>query len=332
MKKAAFFGNSSVNLDRVYAFGRKEQVASLVDLYEHVITEENLNDHIDALSDLQYIFTTWGMFVPTEEQLDRMPKLEAVFYAAGSVKGFAEPFLKRGIRVISAANANAEFVADFAASQIQLGAKGFFHNFRCGGYNSLATRNSRDIEGMFEIHIGLIGAGFVGRKVISRLRDLPSIHLMVYDPFLTEEGATALGVKKASLEELFSRCLIVSNHAPNIPETVKMLRYEHFSAMMKNSTFINTGRGATVDEDDLTRALSERPDIVALLDVTWPEPPLEDSLLLNLPNIFYTTHIAGALGNEVCYMADLVIEDLKKIEAGEEPVYAVSLEALARMA
>jgi len=102
--------------------------------------------------------------------------------------------------------------------------------------------------------------------------------------------------------------------------------------MMKNSTFINTGRGATVDEDDLTRALSERPDIVALLDVTWPEPPLEDSLLLNLPNIFYTTHIAGALGNEVCYMADLVIEDLKKIEAGEEPVYAVSLEALARMA
>ena len=304
MKKAAFFGNNLRDLERVYAFGRKETVQGMADFYGTVITQDNIGEHLDALSDVNYIFTTWGMFAPTEEQLDAMPELEAVFYAAGSVKGFAEPFLKRGIRVISAANANAEFVADYAASQIQLAAKGFFHNFRCGDYRSFDTRNSRGIEGMFEIFIGLIGAGFVGRKVLSRLVSLPSIHLMVYDPFLSEEEAASLGVKKASLEELFR----------------------------ENSTFINTGRGATVVEDDLTAVLSGRPDIVALLDVTWPEPPAEDSLLLKLPNIFYTTHIAGALGNEVCYMADLCIEDLKLIEKGEAPVYGVSLEALKRMA
>ncbi len=332
MKKAAFFGNNLRDLERVYAFGRKETVQGMADFYGTVITQDNIGEHLDALSDVNYIFTTWGMFAPTEEQLDAMPELEAVFYAAGSVKGFAEPFLKRGIRVISAANANAEFVADYAASQIQLAAKGFFHNFRCGDYRSFDTRNSRGIEGMFEICIGLIGAGFVGRKVLSRLVSLPSIHLMVYDPFLSEEEAASLGVKKASLEELFLECLVVSNHAPNIPETVGMLRKEHFSVMKKNSTFINTGRGATVVEDDLTAVLSGRPDIVALLDVTWPEPPAEDSLLLKLPNIFYTTHIAGALGNEVCYMADLCIEDLKRIEKGEAPVYGVSLEALKRMA
>ena len=165
--------------------------------------------------------------------------------------------------------------------------------------------------------------------------DLLSRHrakIMVYDPYLTEDGAQALGVQKATLEEIFASCEIVSNHAPNIPETVGMLTYDLFSRMQKGATFINTGRGATVNEPDMIRFLSERGDVCALLDVTWPEPPVAGSPLYTLPNVFLTPHIAGSIGREVMLMGELCLDEFARYKKGEPLLYEVTLEQLARLA
>ena len=63
----------------------------------------------------------------TEDQIaEYFPNLKAVFYGAGSVQGFARPFLKSGVKVFSAWAANAVPVAEYTLSQILLANKGFF--------------------------------------------------------------------------------------------------------------------------------------------------------------------------------------------------------------
>ena len=83
-----------------------------------------------------------------------------------------------------------------------------------------------------------------------------------------------------------------------------MLNAALFRSMRPGATFINTGRGAQVNESDMAAVFGARPDLTALLDVTWPEPPEAGSPLYTLPNVHLSSHIAGSLGNEVVRMAD----------------------------
>ena len=101
MKRTAFICNNPATIDRVYAKGRKEKIGEISGLYPTVITAEKFQQHADALRDLEAVFSTWGMPRLTQEQLDQLPALKAVFNAAGSVKGFAEPLLRRRIVVVS---------------------------------------------------------------------------------------------------------------------------------------------------------------------------------------------------------------------------------------
>lgn len=69
--------------------------------------------------------------------------------------------------------------------------------------------------------------------------------------------------------------------------------------MRQGATFINTGRGAQVDEAGLIEVFKRRPDLTALLDITCPEPPEDGSELYTLPNIHLSSHIAGSKNDEV---------------------------------
>ena len=102
--------------------------------------------------------------------------------------------------------------------------------------------------------------------------------------------------------------------------------------MRENATFINTGRGAQVVEADLIETLRERPDLTALLDVTFPEPPAADSELYRLSNVQLSSHIAGSMNDEVVRMADFMIEEFIAWEAGKPLRYQVTRELLERMA
>ena len=134
------------------------------------------------------------------------------------------------------------------------------------------------------------------------------------------------------LEQAFAEHNIVSNHLPNIPETVGLLTGAHFASMPQGATFINTGRGAQVIEAELQSVLALRPDMVALLDVTFPEPALEDSAFYTANNVYLTQHIAGSIGNEVVRMADFAMQECEKFLAGKPLLYAVNREMLKTMA
>jgi len=328
-KKAVFFGEPEPT-EQVFAQGRYEKIAALTDLYPHIVDLSNFNEHADRLREVEVGFSTWGMPILTAAHLDKFPSLRAVFFAAGSVKFFAHPLLERGITVVSAWQANAIPVAEFTLSQILLSTKGYFRNTHA--YHS--QRNGRRAfrgHGNLGETVAILGTGAIGKKLIEFLRPF-HLHVIVFDPFLSETSAAKLGVEKVSLEEAFQRGYVVSNHIANLPETEGMLHGELFALMRENATFINTGRGITVKEEGMIKVLQARPDITALLDVTWPESPAEDSPLFSLPNVQLTTHIAGSLNDETVRMADFCIEEFKAWECGQPLRYAVSMQMLEMMA
>lgn len=286
--------------------------------------------------DADYLFSTWGMpHFSIEEIRSFLPCLKAVFYAAGSVQGFAHEFLSCGIQVFSAWGANAVPVVEYTVSQIILANKGFFQS--CRRFQSPAshldsTRFFSTFPGNYDCTVGILGAGMIGRSVIQRLTRDYHLRVLVYDPFYSDDKAQADGVQKASLEEIFTTCQTISNHIANLPSTVGMLSYDLFSCLKPNATFINTGRGAQIIESDLIRALQAYPDRTAVLDVTLHEPPEMNSPLYSLPNVFLTPHIAGSAGNEVHRMAESMLEEFRLLTVGKPTRYSVSLEMLKTMA
>ena len=111
-----------------------------------------------------------------------------------------------------------------------------------------------------------------------------------------------------------------------------MLNYGLFSKMRENAVFINTGRGAQVVEADMIKALQDVPTRCAVLDVTFPEPPVADSPLYTMPNVYLTPHIAGSLGNEVHRMAEYMAEEALAFDEGKPVRYNVTLKMLETMA
>ena len=308
------------------------RISAYVDLAPGIFSRADLGS--EELRRAEYAFSTWGMAKLSEEEIRTyLPNLKAVFYGAGSVQDFARPFLAAGAAVHSAWAANAVPVVEYAVAQIVLANKGFFQTVSRGSAADYPMQRDAiwDFTGNYNTRVGIIGCGMIGSMVCERLRGY-RLEVLVSDPFASDEKLAGLGARRASLEEIFSRCKTISNHTANLPETVGMLRYEHFSRMMPTSVFVNTGRGAQVVEADLIRALREDPTRAAVLDVTLPEPPEKESPLWTLPNVFLTPHIAGSMGGEIERMGEYMADELERRMTGRPCLYSVSLKMLETMA
>jgi phosphoglycerate dehydrogenase-like enzyme len=323
-------------IDYVYGSERIEKIKSMADVHPVMITAKNLEAQLPEIKDVEVIFSSWGMLNLTPEQFESLPKLKTVFYAAGSVNGFAAPFLERGITVCSAVEANAIPVAEFCLAQILLACKGYFintHTCRRGPWSSHGGMLFG--RGVYGETVALIGIGAVSRHLLKLLKpfNLRVIAESDYLPERPREESEAMGISKlVSIEEAFKDAYVISNHLPDKPYNKKMIKQEHFESMRHGATFINTGRGAQIDEAGMINALKNRPDITVLLDVQHPEPPVAGSELYTLPNVHLSSHIAGSFNDEVHRMADYMIEDFQRWQNGEALKYAVNPQELVKRA
>jgi D-3-phosphoglycerate dehydrogenase len=141
--------------------------------------------------------------------------------------------------------------------------------------------------------LGLISFGHVARATAARAKAF-GLHIIAYDPYIEELVMTGAGVEPVGLTELLERSDIVSMHAPSTAEVHHMLTEKHFQTMQKHAIFINNGRGPTVDEKYLIKALQEGWIAAAGLDVLEQEPPDPENPLLHMDNVLLTPHVASA--------------------------------------
>ncbi|MEX2615072.1 MAG: hydroxyacid dehydrogenase [Alphaproteobacteria bacterium] len=329
--KSALFYDYPLSNGVVYTPEARARIAALTDPYPEVINAGNFDDHAAALADVEIVFATWGLMPFEERHFAALPKLKAVFYAAGNVKAFARPLIDRDIVLVSAWQANAIPVAEMCLSQILLSLRGYFR----------AVRQYRDVHitaaarafthpGVNGATVGLLGVGKIGTRLRRLLRDYP-LRVIAYDPFLTAERAAELGIESVAMDAVFERADVVSNHIPDIPETRGVLTERQFAAMRSGATFINTGRGAQVVEEDLIRVLRARTDLTALLDVTMPEPPVNGSPLWDLPNVIVSPHVGGTVGDECPRLSALALDEFERWMRGEPLTQQVTAEVLATM-
>lgn len=331
MRKAAFFYEYPMSDGDVFGAGRRERIQQLTEIYPTVVTGANFDAHAAALADVEVIFATWGMPALSPDQLARLPALEAVFYAGGNVKSFAQPLVDHHVVLVSAWAINAIATMQLALSQVLLTCRGYFRSVRrYAEKHELRHAKAFHRSGAAGETIGLIGMGWVARRLSAELIQL-GFRVLANDPFLSPERARELGVEQVSLEELFRRSYIVSNHLPDLLATKQLLGASLFESMRDGATFINTGRGAQVVESHLVRVLKARPDLTALLDVTDPEPPAATSALWTLPNVVLSPHVGGTIGDEVTRLADVAIEEFMAWEAGQPLRYQVTREVLETM-
>ena len=141
--------------------------------------------------------------------------------------------------------------------------------------------------------LGLISFGHVARAVARRAAAF-GLTMLAYDPYIEELVMSEYGVQPVGLTELLQRADFVSMHAPGTKETNEMITEEHFRLMKPTSFFINNGRGGTVDESSLIRALDEKWIAGAGLDVLANEPPELENPLLHMDNVILSPHVASA--------------------------------------
>lgn len=288
----------------------------------------------DQLARTDILLTGWACPQIGERELALMPQLKLISHAAGTVKYFlSRAVFDRGITVCSAAEANAQPVAEFTLAMILLAGK------RAFGFRRIyeKDRDHGNVEhlksqaiGNLGLTVGIVGASRIGRRVINLLQPF-DLDIILFDPFLSADEAQRLGVRLVSLDELMALSDVISLHAPSLPQTRHMIGADTLARMKDSATLINTARGALVDQEALLAEL-QTGRIDAVIDVTDPEVPPADSPFYSLPNVFLTPHIAGAVGLERARLGDMAIAEIERFcraEPLQQQVRAEHLDVIA---
>jgi D-3-phosphoglycerate dehydrogenase len=168
--------------------------------------------------------------------------------------------------------------------------------------------------------LGVIGYGSIGREV-AKLCQAFEMRILAYDPFVSQNNAGE-GVRMVEMEELLREADIVTIHCKDTPKTNGLIDAAAFSKMKKNAVFINTARGALVDEKALIQALREKQIAGAALDVFDQEPLTKDHpFVAELDNVVITPHLAGATYEAIDNHTRQLISDVKHFITGEPLEY-----------
>ena len=281
------------------------------------------------LQEAELLLTGWGCPAITPTVLAAAPRLQAIVHAGGSVKAHVgKPCFERGIQVSSAAAANAIPVAEFTLAAILWANKRVLQIARDYARASVPLdweARYPDL-GNYRKTVGIVGASRIGSRVLSLLKPF-DLELLVYDPYLSEEGARKLGARKVALDELCAESDIVSLHAPAIEQTHHLISGKQLDLMKDGATLINTARQALVDVQALEAHL-ESGRLYAIIDCTQPFQLPPDARARSLPNVLFTPHIAGSLGAEKARMMAAAIDEVGRFARGEPFAHPVTLQDL----
>ena len=119
------------------------------------------------------------------------------------------------------------------------------------------------------------------------------MNILAYDPFISSERASRLGMELVNMETLLGASDFVTIHTPYMASTENMLSKEQFDLMKNGSKLINVARGELIDDDALLEALNSGKISTAALDVFRDEPNI-DIRLSEHPSVISTPHLGGS--------------------------------------
>lgn len=328
--KIALIAAAGPQRDRIFPAHLMEKLGA----FGNLVTNPGGNDKDNVLATMQnadVVITSWGSPRLTAELLDAAPNCRLIVHAAGTVNPIvSDDVWSRGIRMVCSTSAIGFGVAETSLGLMISASKNFFqlNDFvHAGGWRETTETTVVDLV---DITIGIVGAGQVGRHLITLLKPF-DVDIVVSDPYITDETCQQLGVRRVSFEELLTVADIVSIHAPSIPETDNLFRKETLKRMKKTAGIINTARGSIINEQDLYEHMVNGNLRFACLDVTNPEPPARDNPLRNLHNVIFLPHIAGVVNNGLARIGRHVVRELELYRSGKPSTNEITQDMMFRV-
>ena len=140
--------------------------------------------------------------------------------------------------------------------------------------------------------LGVVGCGNIGSIVATRGVGL-KMHVIAFDPFLSEKRAVELGIEKVELDELLARADFITLHTPLTDKTRNLINAKSIARMKDGVRIINCARGGLIVEKDLIDALKSGKVAGAGIDVFETEPATENPLF-GMENVVCTPHLGAA--------------------------------------
>jgi len=274
--------------------------------------EWNLSEITEVMREVDVLLSGWGTKELSEKVLSPAPDLKLWVHAAGSMATMAtDTVWKRGLLLSTANDVLARGVAEFALAITIIALKQVVPLNRALQDGELwrEARDSHAVRELCMMRVGIVGFGRVGRHLARLLGVFRDLDIVVSDPFAPDTLFEEYGVRRMDLTELCATSEVIHNCVPATSKTRGLFSADLLRSMKDDALFINTGRGATVDEAALMEQLKTG-RIHACLDVTDPEPPESGSPFYTLPNCLLTPHIAGAVGNGRLLLGGFAVDEI----------------------
>jgi D-3-phosphoglycerate dehydrogenase len=198
---------------------------------------------------------------------------------------------KRGIVVMNTPGGNSVTTAEHTLSMMMALARNIPQ-----AYSSLkGGKWEKKKFGGTEVYnktLGLLGLGQVGSIVADRAIGL-GMQVIGYDPLLSEEQASQMGVRLGSLDEIFAEADFISLHVPLTDDTRGIINSQNIAKMKDGVRIINCARGPVINEEDLAEAVESGKVAGVAVDVYPVEPP-ENRRLIDLDRVICTPHLGAS--------------------------------------
>ena len=278
-------------------FFTEENIALAHSLGEVVWNEKDTHlteqEIISSIGNSEIYVTGWGSPALSKSILDAAPNLKLLVHLCGTVVPFVtDAMWERGIRVLSGNDFFAESVAEGTIGYIlaaQRDIPGYSHRLKEERLWKTSTDSNRGLLGRT---IGIVSYGAIAKHLVRMLQPF-RVKIKIYDiKPLPKEDVERYGLEQVSLEELFSTCEIVSLHTPLYDKTYHLIGEDLLKLLPEDALFLNTSRGAVVDQAALERQLMTG-RFRAVLDVYEVEPLPADSPLHAYDNVLMMPHMGG---------------------------------------
>ncbi len=257
--------------------------------------------------------TGWGTELFDEKVLEGNDRLKIIAHTGGTVQGIAcDATYDKGIRILSGNDVYAESVAEGTIAYMLTALRkipDFVNSMRGGDWDK-----STCLEGLLEQKVGLVGYGMITRHLVKMLKPF-HCNVLVYSSHVSDEELLENSITRASLDEIFSTCKVVSLHSALTPKTHHIINRKLLEMLDSEAILINTARGAIVDEEALGELLAQN-RFRAVLDVFGQEPLPPNSPLRSLPNAYLIPHWGGPTPDRRKCVTLRLVDDIENFFAG----------------
>ncbi|MGH3396944.1 MAG: NAD(P)-dependent oxidoreductase [Streptosporangiaceae bacterium] len=266
--------------------------------------------------------------------LDQAVLLQLLQFTGAGVDRAGDSCARRpGVVVANVPAANVREVAEyvlFAAGSLLRRLAFADREIRAGRYGPVRSQlTPAAVRSLHSRTVGVIGLGQIGLAV-ARLLRAAGTTVVYADPAPPDPAAAqSLGLARLDLDDLLTRCDLVTLHVPLLPATRGLVGEQRLRRMPRGALLINASRGGVVDEQALARVLADGHLGGAAIDVYASEPPPADSPLLTLPpeaagRVLYTPHIAGVAYEAAQALYTQAWANVRRVlVAGQPPSYRV---------